>query len=96
MQNEHTQHYVLLKNGHVAPVEFYDSIKYQVQEAADYLPRYITAILEHLCGDIFWSELTTEERKLAGRCMAHLVEHRLVPFEYVGCRHAYPKRYRLI
>lgn len=96
MQNEHIQHCVLLRNGQVAPVEFYDSIKFQVQEAANYLPKNITATLERLCGHIFWSSLTTEQRKLAGRCMAHLVEHKIVPYDHVGCVHEYPRKYRLM
>lgn len=96
MQNVYLQHCVLLKQGHVATKDFYDCIKIQALDAVNWLPMNITVTLERLCGDTFWSELTTEERKLAGRCMAHLVEHRLVPFEYVGCKHAYPKRYCLI
>ncbi len=51
--------------------------------------------LEALCGPEFWCQLTTAEKQDAGRIMVRLVLGGWLPLEVVGCRHAFPKQYRL-
>ena len=51
--------------------------------------------LEEIWQHSFWPELSVDERWKAEYCMIHLVEDNSLPFEFVGCKHAYPQWYKL-
>jgi hypothetical protein len=50
--------------------------------------------LEQLAGAAYWDPLTTHQRQLRGRVMTHLWTAGVMPFERVGCRHEFPRKYR--
>lgn len=54
---------------------FYQSILAQVRESIPGLVEGASYTLEELCGEAFWSLLTSGERRLAGDCMVHMVLH---------------------
>jgi hypothetical protein len=70
-------------------------VRRQVEEILPALQRGVPYTLEELCGPEFWGPLSAAERQMAGRCMAFMVAAGQLPLEFVGCKHAYPKRYRL-
>lgn len=50
---------------------------------------------EHLLGTEIWSTLDAGGRRVAGRCISHMVRHRQVPLQRIGCRHRHPVQYEL-
>ena len=89
---------VLLHNGYTVSADFYDKIRYQVEEILHVLDPNEIYTLEKLCGDEFWQSLTAGEQKTAGRCMANMVVTKQLPFRFVQgdtSRLNYPKLYQL-
>jgi len=74
---------------------FLESIRQQVKAALPTLNPRLAYTLEKLCGKAFWAKLDNGERKLAGRCMAHMVVKNQLPFVFAPSKHEYPKYYQL-
>lgn len=74
---------------------FLESIRRQVEAAIPTLNPHLAYTLEKICGKAFWARLDNGERKLAGRCMAHLVIKNEFPLAFVPGKHEYPKYYQL-
>jgi len=77
------------------PAALYNAIRLQVEEIIPAMERGVEYTLEMLCGDAFWQTLTDGERRMAGRCLAHMVANKRLPLRFVGCPHEHPKKYRL-
>ena len=81
---------------YTVPAAFYNAIRLQVEEIIPALERDEIYTLEDLCGETFWGQLTSGERKMAGKCMAYMVANKRLPLCFVGCPHGgHPKKYRL-
>ena len=86
---------MMLPSGHAPSAEFFESVRRQVEEVIPAMQRGVSYTLEVLCGPEFWGPLTAAQRQLAGKCVAFMVTAGLLPLEFVGCKHANPKEYRL-
>lgn len=75
---------------------FFDSIRQRVTEIIPALDRYTDYTLEDLCGNKFWNAMDFGRRRKAGRCMAYMVQHGLLPFGFAGRPCGSPKKYRLM
>ena len=51
--------------------------------------------LKNILGRDIWSELDNGERRLIGRCVAHMTVHSILPLGIVESKHEYPIRYQL-
>ncbi len=85
----------LLAGGYQVKAAFITSLRHQVEAALPTLNPNLTYKLEKLCGKAYWSKLDAGERKLAGRCMAHLVVKNEFPLLFAPSNHEYPKHYQL-
>lgn len=72
----------------VPEVFFYDLF----QQVKDITPGMIPGVkytLEMLCGATFWDALTDGQKRIAGRCMVHMVETGMMPLQFAEGRHEY-------
>lgn len=90
-----TDIHVLLSGGHKVSKAFLTEIQHQVAESVPAMEPQISYTTKMLCGNKFWVILNNRERRLVGRCLAHLVIHRLLPLQFVGPTRKYPKKYAL-
>jgi hypothetical protein len=79
--------------GHSAHRAFYDSIRREILDIAPALIPGEGYTAEMLCGPEFWCQLSDNEQRLAGRCVAHMVRNGLLPLIRLDCRHKSPARY---
>jgi len=89
------EYLVLLGGGHIASKTFYDNIRNLILEQISAIRSDYVVKLEDFYDPEDWQQITIEDRKLAGRCMARLVIQYEIPLEFVGCKHSAPKKYRL-
>ena len=85
----------LLAGGYQVKAAFIASLRHQIEAALPTLNPNLTYKLEKLCGPAYWATLDAGERKLAGRCMAHLVVKNEFPLLFAPSNHEYPKHYQL-
>lgn len=85
----------LLAGGYPVKAAFITSLRHQVEAALPTLIPHLTYTLEKLCGKAYWASLDAGERRLAGRCMAHLVATNEFPLLFAPSNHEYPKHYQL-
>ncbi|UCE64309.1 MAG: hypothetical protein JSU59_03980 [Nitrospirota bacterium] len=90
-----TVEYLVFKDGFTVPKEFFESVHKQVLETLPGLLPDNGYTLEKICGPEFWAPLTDGQRRLAGRCMVHMVRNRILPLNFTGPICATPKRYEL-
>jgi hypothetical protein len=94
--------HILLNDGYVGcagyfvSITFYNAIRLQVEEVIPLLDRDEKYTLQMLCGEAFWDPLTEGERRMAGRCMSHMVRNNLLPLRFAESKHEYPKFYELL
>ena len=75
---------VVLPGGHTAQKAFYDRIQQQAMKVIPTLRRIKAYRSKDFCGGTFWEKLTVGQQRLAGRCIARMVEAGhlpLVPIE---------------
>jgi hypothetical protein len=90
--------HIMLYDGHnvyTASATFYTAVRLQVEEVIPVLERDVKYKLEMLCGEAFWRTLSDGEKRMAGRCMAHMVANGLLPLRFADTKHEYPKWYQL-
>ena len=87
--------YMMLHDGYTVTENFYNAVRYQVDEVIPALIRDMKYTSEMLCGDVFWEPLSDGEKRMAGRCIANMVVSGLLPFDFAMTKHEYPKRYQL-
>ncbi len=88
---------IQLLHGTTAHKDFYDAVRTQLDSQL-INHTHSTALLlsaKELCGEDFWSLLNKGERLLAGRCIAHMVDQKVVPLEPGMPTTANTKRYQL-
>lgn len=51
--------------------------------------------LKNILGRDIWSELDNGERRLIGRCVAHMTTRKILPLIIIESKHEYPIRYQL-
>lgn len=82
--------------GYQAPKAFYEDVAKQVALAMGSIEAGKLYTTKTLCGDAFWSGLgRNKNKRLAGRCLAHMVYKKRFPFEFVQHMRSPTKRYRL-
>ena len=86
---------LVLSNGDTILEDTYTRVLKQVEEIVPALEPSESYTLETLCGEEFWNGLAVGERRMAGRYIAHVAKQGPFPLEFVGCKHQYPKKYRL-
>jgi len=76
-------------------IAFYSEVLNTVSEVIHiFLPDDIYT-LRKIYGEALWLQMTDGERRMAGRCLAHIVANKRLPLCFVGCPHEHPKKYRL-
>lgn len=81
---------------YTAPTAFYEYIAFQVEDAMQEVQAGKVYTLKMLCGEEFWQILETAfNRRLAGRCFAHMVDQGRFPFEFFQYKRSPTKRYLL-
>jgi len=93
--NDNVENHLVLRANLCVPDWLFRSIQRQVAEIVPGVDPYAEYTLETLCGDEFWESLSNRQRRLAGRCMAYLVEHERVPYCFAGHLCESPKKYML-
>lgn len=86
-------HYMVLNDGQPVTKTFFDRVRQKVNVVIPALNPVERYTAEMLCGDEFWSALDNGERRLAGRCLAHMVNEDLLPLRVAESNHEYPKYY---
>ena len=75
---------------------FYNDVLNTVSEVIHlFLPgdKYTLRIIY---GEVLWLHMTRGERRMAGKCMAHMVaNNRLPQLRFIEHEHEYPKKYQL-
>lgn len=72
-----------------------NSVKQQIEKAIPTMKRNVGYKLESLCSEDYWKDLDSGQRRMAGRCVAHLVTKSLLPMCFAESKHEYPKHYQL-
>jgi hypothetical protein len=88
---------IILNNGFPCPLSFLKGFQEEILFIAPAVPQEVLLTTPQLCGTGYWDPLSDWKKTLAGSCMIHLVEHGLVPFEYVPRkgRNPYPLQFRI-
>ena len=87
--------YLVLKYNLVVPEVFFFDLSHQVEEIVPAMIPGVKYTLEMLCGPTFWGPLTDGQKRVAGKCMVHMVENGILPLHFAKGRHEYPKLYSL-
>ena len=91
--------YLILYDEHrtyTVSAAFYNEVLNTVSEVIHiFLPGDIYT-LRIMYGEVLWLEMTRGDRRMAGKCMAHMVaNNRLPQLRFVEHKHEYPKKYQL-
>lgn len=81
---------------YTVPAVLFDAVRYQVKEAIPFLVRGKKYTLRWFCGEVFWQLLGDGDKRMAGRCMAHMVFNGQLPLRFAKSKHEYPKHYQLL
>lgn len=96
VESHQIDRYILLHDGYTVLEIFYDVVRQQVDARLPDLERGKSDTAKRLCGEEFWLGLTNGERRMAGRCIAHMVVHGVLPLRFAKWKHEYPLHYELI
>jgi hypothetical protein len=86
---------LVLHDGYSVSARLFDSVRQQVEEILPGVVRDHGFRLKDLCDREFWDRLNDGQRRMAGRCMAYMVVHGILPLRFADSKHEYPKRYQL-
>lgn len=86
---------IFLYDGYSVSEKLYMAVLYQVEEVIPAMECDVKYTLKMLCGDAFWRTLSDGEKRMAGRCMAHMVVNKRLPLRFADSKHEYPKWYRI-
>ena len=86
---------IQLSNGKSVQSDFLDYIQYAVIKRLPVLSPHTSFTLKQICGDDFWSDLTSGEQKRAGSCMVHFVAKGELPFKTAKGKGDNHKQYQL-
>jgi hypothetical protein len=94
VNNEQTIEYMfILKDGFSVKKTFYDDIQQRLVEILPAMEEGCGYTLQALAGDDYWLALDNDHRRLAGRCVADMVENGKVPLGFFGPCCQSPKKY---
>ena len=97
MQNEpKTEVMIFLDDSFTVPQKFYDAVRRQVIDIEPAVIPGAQYTLKKLCDPEYWDSLTSYQRQTAGRCMKHMVENKLAPYDFAGWICESPKKYTVI
>jgi hypothetical protein len=85
---------VVLPSGYTAPKQFFDRILRQAITAIPTLTRSRALKATELLGQEFWASLGNADRRLAGRCIAHMVATDHLPLAPIEGKPTDPLWYR--
>jgi hypothetical protein len=85
--------FLILNHGLTVPKVFFLALFHRVLEITPAMEPGVIYTLKVLCGEDFWSMYTDGQKRIAGQCMVHMVEHRMLPLHFAEGRHEYPKFY---
>jgi len=95
MDNTEDIIYVKLNDGYRASKAFYMYIHKMMVAALSGKAPGVQCTVKQFIGKDLWNELDTGERKLAGRCVAHMVSKNLLQLDFAGKTKANAQQYRL-
>ena len=83
--------------GHHAPTALYEQVMAQVERRMPTMVEEQLYVLKDICGERFWDETLTSswQRRMAGRCFAHMVAVGRFPVRFVQYKRYATKRYEL-
>ena len=83
--------------GHSVPTALYEKVMAQVERRMQTIVDVKLYVLKDICGDSFWEGqlLSSWQRRMAGRCFAHMVAVGRFPFRFVQYKRCATKRYEL-
>ena len=83
--------------GHSVPTALYEKVMAQVESRMQTIVDVKLYVLKDICGDSFWEGqlLSSWQRRMAGRCFAHMVAVGRFPFRFVQYKRCATKRYEL-
>ena len=85
---------IQLGDGFTVAQEFYDLVLQWAESGLEHLSPIRVYTARHLTGTSRWDALSNCDRRIAGRCIAHMVGRSLLSLTVVKGRHEYPMRYR--
>lgn len=85
--------YLVLNDCTCVDPAFYKRMLEHVRERVPTLAAGSTRSLRQICDPTFWALLNNGERRVAGRCVSHMVVKGEVDLATVQQRHEYPKKY---
>jgi len=85
----------LLRDGYSVPEHFYQDVKTAIADVVQALDPEAKYKTEHLMGKDSWDAMSPGDRRIAGRCLAHMAACGELPLAEVPQRHEYPKWYRV-
>lgn len=85
---------IQLGDGFTVTEEFYDLVLQLADSGLEHLSPNRVYTARHFIGTSHWDVLSNCDRRIAGRCIAHMVGRGLLSLTVVKGRHEYPMRYR--
>jgi len=87
---------VLLPGGRWVSKTFLDEVRNRVAAVISTRKFGVEYKIQHLVDQAYWSSLPPSDRRIAGRCLAHLVSTRQLALAFVSCPRCTTKVYRRI
>lgn len=91
MENE----IIELSDGFSVSKNIYECFRQMVIASLPQINSGTAYTLRKILGRDIWNELDNGERRLMGRCVAHMTAHSILPLGIVESKHEYPKKYKL-
>lgn len=76
--------FIFLYGNYMVLESFYKNIQSQIEEALPFLERDMQYTVEMLCDPNFWKSLNPGQKKMAGRCVAHMVMENRIQLSFAG------------
>ena len=86
---------LIFENGFTMSEKLRNEILELVTDIFPALDEHMVFTMQDLCGDMYWLSKSIPERIVLGKCMAYLVDHDHLPFDFADPSCRTPKRYRL-
>jgi hypothetical protein len=79
--------YLVLKYDLIVTDVFFWGLFHQVEEIIPAMIPGVKYPLKVMCDPPFWDALTDGQKRIAGRCMVHMVENGMLPLQFAEGRH---------
>lgn len=94
-ENKMENEIIELSDGYTVQKYIYECFRQMVVASLPQINLGKAYTLKNILGSDIWSELDNGERRLMGRCVAHMTAHSILPLGIVESKHEYPIRYQL-